>query len=195
MKLFHQNQKPDRFDMTTDHKSEGILAQFAGPGELLSAARKVAAAGYHHFDCHSPFPIHGMDEAMRLKRSPLGYMVGAAAFIGAALAVLLQGWTSAVDYPLIISGKPFFSHQAFMPVTFGLAVLFGAFTAVFGMLALVKLPQFYHAVFHSNRFSQVTADGFFISIEAQDPLFDPAETPKLLQESGAMAVEFLIEKQ
>jgi len=174
--------------------STGILAQYAGPAELLTAARKVAAAGYRHFDCHSPFPIHGLDDAMQLKRSPLGYLVGIAAFTGAALALLLQGWTSAIDYPLIISGKPFFSYQAFMPVTFGLAVLLGAFTAVLGMLALIKLPQFYHMVFHSDRFAQVTTDGFFISIEATDPLFESERTHALLQETGALSVELLAEK-
>jgi hypothetical protein len=180
--------------MAIDKHCEGILAQYAGPAELLNAAKIVAEAGYSRFDCHSPFPIHGMDDAMRLKRSPLGYMVGAAAFIGAALAVLLQGWTSAVDYPLIISGKPFFSYQAFMPVTFGLAVLLGAFTAVLGMLALVKLPQFYHAVFHSDRFAQVTTDGFFVSVMSEDPLFDTDRTKTLLQASGAISVELLTDK-
>lgn len=171
-----------------------MLAQYAGPAELLAAARQVAEAGYRQFDCHSPFPIHGMDEAMRLKRSPLGYLVGGAAFTGAALAVVLQGWTSAVDYPLIISGKPFFSYQAFMPITFGLAVLLGAFTAVFGMLALIKLPQYYHAVFHSDHFVQVTTDGFFISIEAGDPLYQVEQTRALLLATHASRVEELLDK-
>ncbi len=179
--------------MTDLNHTEGILARYAGPTELLTAARRVAEAGYRKFDCHSPFPIHGMDEAMRLKRSPLGFMVGIAAFAGAGLAILLQGWTSAIDYPLIISGKPFFSYQAFMPVTFGLAVLLGAFTAVFGMLALNRLPRFNHAVFHSERFSQVTRDAFFISIESSDLLFDMEKTPALLRETGALEVELLSE--
>ncbi len=179
--------------MTEMNHTEGFLARYAGPAELLAAARRVAEAGYSKFDCHSPFPIHGMDEAMGLKRSPLGFMVGIAAFAGAGLALLLQGWSSAVDYPLIISGKPFFSYQAFMPVTFGLAVLLGAFTAVFGMLALNRLPRFYHTVFHSERFSQVTRDAFFISIESDDPLFHMEKTPALLRETGAMEVEPLTE--
>jgi len=177
--------------MAVENLNEGLLARYEGPAELLAAARKVADAGYHKFDCHSPFPIHGMDEAMRLKRSPLGYMVGIAAFTGAGLALLLQGWTSAIDYPLIISGKPFFSYQAFMPVTFGLAVLLGAFTAVFGMLALNRLPQFYHAVFHSDRFARVTRDAFFISIEASDPHYDREKTRTLLLATGALEVEDL----
>ena len=175
------------------NKCQGMLAQYAGPAELLAAAHKMSDSGYRYFDCHSPFPIHGMDEAMRLKRSPLGYMVGIAAFAGAALAFLLQGWTSAIDYPLIISGKPFLSYQAYMPVTFGLAVLLGAFTAVLGMFALVKLPQFFHFVFHSDRFAQVTTDGFFISVEARDPMFDAEGTKATLRAAGAVAVELLEE--
>lgn len=168
-----------------------LLAEYDSAQALLEAAHRITAAGYRHFDCHSPFPIHGMDEAMQLKRSPLGYMVGVAAFAAAGLALLLQGWTSAVDYPLIISGKPFFSYQAFVPVTFGLAVLAGALTAVFGMFALNRLPQFYHAIFHSDRFARVTDDGFFISIETRDPLFAEEKTRQFLQETGAIHIELL----
>jgi len=88
-------------------KTAGILAEFDTPKELLHAAEKFRDEGYIAFDCHSPFPIHGMDEAMGEQRSILGWIVGGMGFLGCGGALLMQWWMSAVDYPLIISGKPY----------------------------------------------------------------------------------------
>lgn len=172
-------------------KVKGILAEFESSADLLHAAAKVRDVGYKVFDCHSPFPIHGMDEAMGLKRSPLGWMVGIMSLTGAGLALLLQWWTSAVAYPIVISGKPFFSWQAFFPVTFGIAVLFGAFTAVFGMFGLNKLPRLNHPVFYSENFGRFSEDAFFISIESTDLKFDEKTTLQFLQEIGCSSTEVL----
>lgn len=169
----------------------GVLAEFDGPGGLLEAARRVRDEGYKHFDCHSPFPIHGMDDAMGMKRSALGWVIGLIGFSGVAFAIWLQWWTSAVDYKFVISGKPFFSFQAYVPITFGLGVLFGAITAAFGMFHFNRLPRLNHPVFTSERFKKVSSDGFFISIEAPDEKFDPARTPEFLQSIGATHVELL----
>lgn len=171
----------------------GVLAEFKDPAALLHAAEKVRDAGYKEFDCHSPFPIHGMDDAMGLKRSPLGWIVGIMAFTGLGLAFWLQGWISTTAYPLIIAGKPFFSYQAFVPVGFGLAVLFGAVSAFIGMLALNKLPQPWHPVFFSERFEKMTTDGFFISIEQKDARFDAENTSTFLASIGGQNIELLVE--
>jgi hypothetical protein len=103
--------------------------------------------------------------------------------------MLLQWWTSTVDYPWLVSGKPYFSWPAFFPVTFELAVLFGALGAVLGMFALNRLPQFYHSLFHSRRFERVTDDKFFIAIEATDSMYDLERTAAFLRELGALHVE------
>jgi len=169
----------------------GVLAQFEGPAALLIAAAKVRDAGYCKFDCHSPFPIHSMDAAMGLKRSPLGWIVGLAAIIGATTGLGLQWFASTVDYPLVISGKPFFSFQAYVPVTFGLGVLFSAIAAMLGMLALNGLPRPYHPVFYSERFGQASDDGFFISIEAIDAQFDQEKAEQFLSSIGGQHVEAL----
>jgi len=171
----------------------GALAEFDNPHDLLLAAEKVRDAGYKSFDCHSPFPIHGMDEAMGLKRSPLGWIVGFCALSGAGVAVLLQWWTGAVAYPLVIAGKPLFSYQAYVPIGFGLAVLFGAVSAFIGMLTLNKLPQPWHPVFFSERFEKMSTDGFFISIESNDAKFAAAETLEFLHSIGGDHVELLQE--
>lgn len=168
----------------------GMLARFEGPSELLAAAEKVRVAGYKNFDCHSPFPIHGMDDAMALKRSPLGWIAGLLALLGGGGFLALQWWTSAIDYPLVISGKPFFSFQAYVPVTFAGAVLSAAFAATFGMLIINQLPRLHHPIFHSNTFN-ATDDGFFVSIEANDTLFDPEKTKAFLTSIGAQDVEVL----
>ena len=126
---------------------------------------------------------------MGLKRSILPLIIFVAAMLGAVGALALQGWTSAVDYPLVISGKPLFSWQAFVPIIFELAVLCGALAAVFGMLGLNQLPTLYHPLFASRAFEKASDDGFFISIEAWDPKFDVDRNATFLRELGATHVE------
>ena len=180
--------------MRAQTKIHGMIAEFDGPEELLHAAEALRDGGFTRFDCHSPFPIHGMDEAMGEKRSPLGWIVGIMGLFGGGGALLLQWWTSAVDYPLVISGKPFFSLPAFIPVTFELTILLAAFGAVFGMFALNRLPRLFHPVFFSDRFGKVTDDGFFASIEADDPQFDTEKTREFFQSHGATYTEVLTEE-
>jgi len=174
-----------------NNKVLGILARFESAADLLKAAEKTRNAGYKKFDCHSPFPIHGMDKAMGLKRSGLGWLVGISGIIGTTGALALQWWTSTIDYPIVISGKPLFSFQAYVPVTFAVGVLLSAFTALFGMLILNGLPRWFHPVFYSDKFSRFSDDGFFISVEPDDPNFDPDKTGKFLESIGGKDIELL----
>ncbi len=177
--------------MPPKEKIYGVLGQFGGPNELLAAARKLRDAGYTKFDCHSPFPIHGMDAAMGLKPSIVGYIAGVCGVIGGSFGFWLQWWTSTVDYPMVIAGKPFNSYQAFVPVTFGLTILFAALGAFISGLMTNRLPQWFHGVFYSERFAQVTNDGFFVSIDSDDPKFDSEKNRAYLQSIGASYVEVL----
>jgi len=177
--------------MTHPLKILGVIAEYDGPAALLGAAKRVHEAGYTDFDCHSPFPIHGMDQAMGLRRSALGWVVGLMAAAGVLGAVVLQWWTSSVDYKFLISGKPFFSFQAYVPITFGLGVLLAALSAVLGMFHFNRLPRLNHPVFTSEHFKKVSTDGFFVSIEATDSKFDARETSAFLQTIGATHVELL----
>ena len=167
----------------------GILAEFASPRDLYHACEKVREAGFTRWDAHSPFHVHGLPRAMGLKRSKLPFVALAFGLGGAAGAMLLQWWTSSVDYPLVISGKPYFSWQAYVPITFELGVLGAAFAAVLGMLAFNQLPTLFHPLFHSKRFQRVTDDGFFISIESWDPKFDPEKNSEFLKSIGSTHVE------
>jgi len=178
--------------MSDNNKTWGILAEFDSPASLVKAAAELNKAGYQKFECHSPFPIHGIDEAAGEKRSKVSMIAGITAFIGGVSALILQWWTSSIDYPLVISGKPFFSYQAFFPVTFALAVLLAALGALLGMLGLINL-KFHHPVFNSDNFKKVTDDGFFVSIEAKDKKFNFDETEKLILSLGGKNIELIPE--
>lgn len=169
----------------------GALAEFASPAELYHACEGVRDAGYTKWDAHAPFPVHGLDRAMGLKPSRLPWVSLVLAMGGALTGVGLQGWVSTMAYPLVISGKPFFSWPAFVPVTFELAVLGGALGAVFGMFAMNQLPTLYHPLFNSQAFERATDDGFFLSIESWDPKFDPNRTVELLRQLGATQVDLV----
>lgn len=172
-------------------KTFGIIAEFSSPAALMEAAKQVRTAGYQRFDAHSPFPIHGMDDAMGLKRSPVGYIVGGMAALGAIIGFSLQTWVSTDAYPLVISGKPLFSWQAYIIITFALFVLFGAFGAVISMFAINRLPRLNHPLFFSEQFERVTDDGFMISIESGDTQFDEERTREFLASIGGTNIELV----
>jgi len=179
--------------MTNEKKTWGMFAQFDGAESLLRAAAGLRGAGYRRFECHSPFPIHGIDEATGEPRSRLGYISAFMALIGGSGAILLMGWTSAVNFPLVISGKPFFSYQAFIPITFALAVLFAAVGTLLGMIGLIHM-RFHHPVFDSERFRRFSDDGFSVSIQASDPHFDLEKTQSLLVSLGGNHIEVLTQR-
>ncbi len=169
----------------------GVLAEYTDPGALMQAADGVYKAGYRKFDAHSPFPIHGMDKAMGLGNSKVGFICLLGGITGLSLATWLQWWTSAVDYPINISGKPFFAIEPSIPVMFELTVLFSAFAAVIGMLLLNGLPRPYNPLFYSEEFSRVTDDAFFIFIAAEDDRFDMEKTGETLKKLGALNLEVI----
>ncbi len=174
-----------------DPEMHGLLAEFANPGALYHAAEGVREAGYRHFDTHSPFPIHGMDQAMGLGNSVVGWIAFVGGIAGLSLGTWLQWWTSAVDYPLNISGKPFFAIEPSIPVIFELTILFSAMATVAGMFALNGLPRPYNPLFYSRNFMRVTDDAFFLHVAATDKRFDPGATRALLSELGASNVEII----
>lgn len=173
----------------------GLLAEFPNPGALVHAAEAVREAGYRHFDAHSPFAIHGLNRAMGLRNSLVGYFTFGGGITGFALAYWLQWWTGGVDYPLNISGKPFFAVEPSIPIIFELTVLFSAFGAVAGMLALNGLPRPHNPLFYSRNFARATDDAFFLHIAASDRRFDRTNTEKLLKDLGGFNIELLTEPE
>jgi hypothetical protein len=172
-------------------KVAGILVEFPGPERLKSAAKEVRAAGYRKWDCFSPFPVHGLDRAMGIRRTILPVAAFKGGLVGALLAVGLQWFTNAYDYPFLISGKPYFSLPANIPVAFELTVLLAAFGAFFGMLLLNGLPQFFHPVFTSDRFRRATADRFFVFLDAKDREFRLQASTEFAKRIGGTHVTVL----
>jgi hypothetical protein len=171
----------------------GALAEFANPHVLYKACEKVRDAGFEDWDAHTPFPVHGLDDAMGLKPSIMAWICLVCGLSGAAGGFALQVWVSTVAYPMIIAGKPYLSWQAFIPVTFELGIICTALGAVIGMLTLNRLPRLHHPLFNSVRFEAFSDDKFFISIEAKDPKWDEGETTAFLQGLGADHVEIVLD--
>ena len=153
-------------DKTRNPKTAMVLGLFDDVDSLLAAIPKVKAKALGKLEAYTPYPVHGLDEALELKRSPLGGMVLVMGVLGAATAMLFQWWMSARDYPVITGGKAPFSWQAFVPIMFELMVLFATFTAGLGMLLLNKLPFFGHPVLESKAIRGITRDRFALAIEA-----------------------------
>jgi mono/diheme cytochrome c family protein len=176
-------------DVVHDGRLYGVLAEYDTPGELVEAARKVRDAGFTEFDCYSPFPVHGIDEAMGIKRTILPVLIFGGGFAGTIGGLLLQWWCNAYNWPWNISGKPSWSIPANIPIAFETTILLAVFTSFFGMWILNKLPQVWHPFFRNERFNHVTDDAFLLGIEARDRRFDAEGTPKLLADAGAIGVE------
>ncbi len=186
----------------------GLLAEVPGPQALKDAAAQIRDAGYTRWDAHSPFPVHGLDPQMGIRPTRLPWLVFFCGLTGCLTGLVLQWWTNAADpqrfawvptflqgYRFLISGKPYFSLPANIPVIFELTVLFAALGAGIGMLVFNNLPLFYNPLFRSRRFARVTTDGFFVRIDADDPLFDPRQTRRLLESLGATSLEEIRDPQ
>jgi hypothetical protein len=173
-----------------------LLAEFHSARDVLHAAERVRDAGYGQWDAHTPFPVHGMDRAMGLKDSKVGWIVITFALVGLTGAFTMMHWMNGVDYPLIVGDKPGGapgSLPAMVPILFELTVLLSAFGAVLGMLHLNRLPRHNHPIFESERFRMASDDRFFISIDAEDPKFDVDRTRTLLEGVHAKHVEVIEE--
>ena len=149
----------------------GLMAEFDSTQALLDAAHKVREAGYTKTDAYSPMPIHGVAEALGMKERKVAPFVLAGGIAGALTGYGLQYVTSVILYPMNIGGRPFHSWVSFIPATFEVTILFASFAAVLSMLALNGLPQPYHPVFNTKRFSLASQTSFFLAIGSSLALF------------------------
>lgn len=166
----------------------GLMAEFEDPTALVDAARAAREAGFTQLDAYSPFPIEALTEALDLHDRKLPAVVLGGGILGGLAGYALCYWCSVIEYPLNVGGKPFHSAPAFIVPTFETTILFAAFAAVFGMLALNGLPMPYHPVFNAPRFALASRDRFFLCIEAKDPKFDHDETWAFLTKLGPRVV-------
>ncbi|HWB54717.1 MAG TPA: DUF3341 domain-containing protein [Tepidisphaeraceae bacterium] len=167
--------------MPKEDKIYGLMAEFEMPEHVLEAGKRTHDAGYRKIDAYTPFPVHGLDEAVGYHRSKLPYIILAGALIGMFGGFFMQYVANVIHFPINIGGRPYDSWVAFIPITFELTILCGGLTAIFAMIALNGLPMPFHPVFNVPRFERASQDRFFLCIEAEDPQFDLEKTKQFLQ--------------
>jgi hypothetical protein len=142
----------------------GVLGEFETPEELLRAARRAREAGYRRMDAYTPFPIHGLSDAMAFRPTKLPLVVLAGGLVGCATALLMMWFSATIHYPINVAGKPL------------------------GMLGMNGLPMPYHPIFNAPRFAFASRDRFFLCIESRDPKFDESALRKFFETLGAKEV-------
>ena len=172
-------------------KSYVLIAMFYTPADIMQAAEAVRDAGYKSWDVITPFPIHGMDRAMGVRRSLVPRISLAGGIIGFVTGMGLIWWSGAWNFKLVVGGKPLFSPLFAFPISYELTILFTAFATILGMFLLNRLPMHYHAVMKQAHFQRAMDDRFFVVIEARDPRYDRAATEALLARLGGREIEEL----
>jgi Protein of unknown function (DUF3341) len=174
-------------------KPYAIMAEFENPASVMHAAEKVRDDGFRNWDVFTPYPVHGLDKAMGIKNSKVGWFSFIGGCTGYTTGMLLIWFVNAVDYRVPIGGKPMFSPFAAFPPSYELTILFGSFGALLGMLFLNRLPRLHHPLLKNRRFALATHDRFYVVIETADPKYSEAGTRKLLESLGSKYIELVQE--
>lgn len=181
-----------KFVTENGKRVHGLVAEYESAPAVFHAAEQIRDAGYKKWDVHAPFPIHGIEHAMGIKKTILPYIVFQVALGGAFFGWAMQYWMTAVDYTgFTVQGKPYGAWEPFTMIIFELGVLHAAFAALIGMLMLNGLPRWNHPLFSSDRFLGTSQGRFVIGIEATDKSFDPEATKALLEQSGGRMIEII----
>src|SRR5215468_327627 len=175
----------------TPAKPYGVIAEFTTPADIMHAAEKVRDAGFTRWDVFTPFPVHGMDRAMGLKNSKVGWFAFLGGVSGYTTGMVMIWFMNALDYPIVVGGKPMFSPFSAFPPSYELTILLGAFGALLGMLFLNRLPRLHHPLLKNRRFALATHDRYFVVIETSDPKYSETETRKLLESVGSKHIEMV----
>ena len=202
----HTGHAQDHADhAAVEPKLFGLIGEFDSVDDIIAAANAVREAGYKKTDVHSPFPVHGIDEALGIRPTILPWIVLFMGLTGMTTGLMLTTYTMAdwlpipgfmpenfEGYKFLISGKPYNSLAAFIPVVFELTIMFSAYTAVFAMFLLNKLPMMSNPLLRSRRFRRATDDRFFIAIDARDAQFDAVQSAEFVKNlPGCLAVEVI----
>lgn len=167
----------------------GIAGIFLKESTVLTAAAKVRESGFVKFDAITPYPVHGMEEACGIKRSPIPYVAFIAGLVGLSAALALVWYTSVVDWPLNIGGKPMFSLPAFIPIMFELTVLFSALASVGALFVMSGMPKVDPPVIDKD----LTCHKFAIFIPENDVGYNADRVEKLFKDLGADEVKKVAE--
>ncbi len=175
--------------MLKRRKTSGVAGIWLDDHELVKAAAKVREAGYKKFDAITPFPVHGLEEAIGIPRSWIPWVTFVMGVTGCVAGLLLQYWTSAVSWPINVGGKPFFSGPAFIPVTFELTILFAALASVVTLIAACGLPKIDPPIIDPD----LTSHKFALFIPDTEANYDAAQAEQLLKSLGAVEVKRIAE--
>jgi hypothetical protein len=169
--------------------NSGLMGEFETPEAIVDAVKRLRARGLTQLDTFTPYPLPELDEALGVTRTrAIPAAVLAAALTGAAAAYLIQWWTSAVDYPLDVGGRPLHSAPAFVPVTFETAVLLGALAAFVALLIAARLPRLWSPVFEVEGFESASIDRFWVGVDLGDPGFSRRAIEAAMRDAGALRV-------
>ncbi len=175
--------------MKKSDKLYAVGGLFDNPDKFINAVKAVSGAGYTKFDANTPYPVHGLDDAMRLKKTNIGLVTFIMGVLGAVGIFVFMAWTSASSYPLVIGGKPLVSTPAFIPITFEGTVLMAAVGTVLALLfGYLKLPYNAHPLHDSHYMESVSSNKLGLYVEIDDPEFDRTALEKSLKENGALEV-------
>lgn len=173
----------------------GLLAEFETPEAMLGAIRELRRRGYARLDAFTPYPVHGLEAALGLRRSPLNWMVLPFALAGAAGGYLVQWYLNAFDYPLNVGGRPPHAAPAFVPITFEMTVLSAALAGFVILLVLTRLPELWNPVFEIEGFERASIDRFWVGIDARDPALVRSVAERDLAELGALVIAWAGEER
>ncbi len=158
----------------------GLMVEFLTAGEVLDATRRSRQAGYRQMDAYTPYPVEGLAAELGLKKTRIPFLVLMGGLVGMCVGFFMQYYSMAVNFRFNVGGRPHNSWPVFIPITFEVLVLVGAFSAFLGMMFLNGLPRPHHPVFNVPQFARSSQDRFFLCIEATDPQFDRRATAEFL---------------
>ena len=169
-----------------------VLGQFPTGEALVDACYKVREKGFDTIDTHSPYPLHGGDEALGLRRSRVPRIALAGGLTGMFGGYLMMVYMNAINWPINVGGRPAHAPPSFIPITFETTVLLSSLSIFFGLLTLMRLPQPYHAVFENDAFRSAVNDGFWMSV-ALPAGSDGKNASAVLSQLGAKDVSVVTE--
>ena len=166
----------------------GLMAEFDHPEDLVEATRHAYERGYRMMEAYTPFPVHGLPDALGFEHNKIPAVVLIGGIVGGLSGFFMQYYSAVLSYPIDVGGRPFNSWPAFIPITFEMTVLFAALAAVFGMLGLNGLPRPHHPVFNAPNFALASRNRFFLCIQSRDPMFEIEAVRQFLQEHHPRAI-------
>ena len=159
----------------------GVVGIWLDEASIIEAARKTREAGFKKFDAITPFPVHGIDDALGYDFSFIPWIAFAAGLTGAAAGLLLTWWTGSIDYPVTIGGKPNWAIASFIPIIFELTILFAALSSVGALLYLCGLPKVDPPIIDPD----LTSHKFALFVPQDDSGYDEAKILDMFKKLGA----------